>query len=214
MHIEVLDAHAPGRRAAEDFIRRHYAGAYGADVLNFLPRLLVLRNQQAPLAALGFRRARGESLYLEHYLDAAVESLVASKVGHAVPRHALVEVGSLAASLRGGARWLIAALTAYLKGAGYEWAVFTAVKPLRNSFERLGVELVSLAPADPSRLAQAERYRWGSYYEADPCVVAANVHQSFSALYGVDDDGVALAPMWRAVYAAGAVPERGAHERG
>ena len=47
-------------------------------------------------------------------------------------------MGNLATVSSGGARWLIIALTAYLQGAGYDWVVFTAVRSLRNSFEKPG----------------------------------------------------------------------------
>lgn len=207
MQVGLLDEHDAGRRAVEEFIHRNYASAYGADVRHFLPRLLVLHDAAELRAALGFRRARGNRLFLEKYLDISVEAALSLRAGRYVPRHGLVEVGNLVTAHAGGARWLIAALTAYLKGAGYDWAVFTAVKALRNAFARLGVELVTLAPADPGRLTPEERAHWGSYYATEPMVVAASVHQSYDALQGkllqADNDNRWLS-LWREAFAAGA----------
>lgn len=206
MQVGLLDEHAAGRHAVESFIRQHYARAYDADVRHFLPRLLVLHDDTELQAALGFRRARGNRLFLEQYLDVSIEAALSLHLGRYVPRHGLVEVGNLVTAHPGGARWLIAALTAYLKGAGYDWAVFTAVTALRNAFTRLGVELVPLAPADVMRLTPEERADWGSYYATEPMVMAASVHQSHDALQGKllqGDDGHRWLSLWREAFAAG-----------
>lgn len=206
MQVGLLDEHAAGRHSVESFIHQHYARAYDADVRHFLPRLLVLHDDTELQAALGFKRARGNRLFLEQYLDVSIEAALSLRLGRYVPRHGLVEVGNLVTAHAGGARWLITALTAYLKGAGYDWAVFTAVTALRNAFTRLGIELVPLAPADPMRLVPEERARWGSYYATEPMVMAASVHQSHDALQGKllqGDNGNRWLSLWREAFAAG-----------
>ena len=205
--IDIVDEGASGRAIAEAFIHEQYARAYGADVRHFLPRIMCLRSEPGALrGALGFRRARGEQLFLENYLDVPIDRALHLATGQAVDRFSLVEVGNLAVASAGGARWLIAALTSYLKAAGYDWAVFTAVTALRNAFERLGVRLTPLAPATLARLAESEHARWGRYYDTRPQVVAANVHQSFAALSrSLDSDGErrTLQAMWNHAFATG-----------
>lgn len=207
MRVGILDEAAHGRDAAERFIHDHYAAAYGADVRHFLPRLMVLRDDSESLvAALGFRRARTETLFLERYLGLPVDAALSLRLGRYSPRSGMIEVGNLVTGRAGGARWLIAALTAYLKAAGYEWAVFTAVRQLRNAFTRLGVELVPLGRADKSRLSAGEQARWGSYYDTDPLVMAASVQQSYTALLGyldLDSDRYRLKPLWQGALEAG-----------
>lgn len=207
VRIDILDEAGAGRAQAEQFIHDQYARAYGADVRHFLPRLMCLHTEAGELrAALGFRRARGEQLFLENYLDVAVERALHAGTGQAVDRFSLVEVGNLAVAGAGGARWLIAALTSYLKAAGYDWAVFTAVSALRNAFERLGVNLTVLAPATAARLAPSERAGWGRYYDTRPLVVAANVHQSFAAISCSLDSNAerrTLQAMWNHAFATG-----------
>lgn len=196
IHVGTDDA----RRLAERFIHHSFAAAYDADVRHFMPMLLSLRDPQAQLqGVLGFRPAAAGGLFLERYLDVGIELALSARLGRAADRDSIMEVGNLATTLPGGARWLIAALTAYLKGAGYRWAVFTAVPALGNSFARLGIELITLAAADKARLAPAEQALWGRYYDTGPIVVAANVQQSFDALgryLGDTQDAARMRPLW------------------
>lgn len=196
-----------GRTQAERFIHRCFAEAYGADVRHFMPMLLSLRDAGGELqGVLGFRPAVAGRLFLEQYLDVGIEAALAARLRRVVARDSIMEVGNLATTLPGGARWLIAALTAYLKGAGFRWAVFTAVPALGNSFARLGIELATLSPADKTRLAPAEQALWGRYYDTGPIVVAANVQQSFDALclyLGGAQEAARMRPLWDHALAAG-----------
>lgn len=204
--VGVLREDASDRAEIESFIRADFARVYGADVRHFMPHLMGLRGDDGTLlAALGFRAASAGRLFLEHYLDAPVEAVLAGS-GHRVPRAGIVEVGNLAVSRAGGARWLITALTAYLEGARYQWVAFTAVPSLINSFARMGVDLVRLAAAERTRLPSDEQRLWGSYYNAGPTVVAVGVAQAFDALTAWLDlprDRHRLAPLWGRAYAAG-----------
>ncbi len=206
--VDILAETAKGRAAVEAFIHNHYAQAYGAEVKHFLPRLMTLHRGNGQLsAALGYRDASAtDSLYLEHYLDLPVEAQLSLRLGRYCTRKNMAEVGNLVTAEAGGARWLVTALTAYLKSAGYDWAVFTAVRQLRNAFARLGIELITLAPADAARLPEAERAAWGRYYETQPMVVAASVHQSHAALLNQmqrTEDRFHLRPLWDEASLAG-----------
>jgi len=179
----LLGASDASRPEVETFIARTYSRHFGATLRSFLPNLLCLRDADRRVcAALGFRGALGVPLFLEHYLDTTVDCVLAGQLNRPCDRRGIVEVGNLAAAGAGGTRALITALTGYLKGAGHDWAVFTAVASLRNSFRRLGIELLTLGRASIDRLPAEEQVTWGSYYDTDPLVVAANVHQSYAAL--------------------------------
>lgn len=213
LRVEIVE-HGATRPGIEQFIRADFRRVYGADVHHFLPRLMGLRDEHGTLlAALGCRFARRERLFLEQYIDVPIQTLLATRSGAPVRRPGIVEVGNLAVSSPGGARWLIVALTAYLAGAGYEWAVFTAVPALANSFVRLGVALTPLATADIERLPPAERSSWGSYYDTCPTVMAASVAQSYAALTAYLDlprDRHRLAALWHGAGAAGNAASAGA----
>lgn len=206
VRIELVDLEHPTRAELERFVALHFARAYGADIRSYMPRLLGLRPHDGVLSGVLGCRFAHERFFLERYVDAPIEQVLAERLAKPVARAGLVEVGNLAVAAAGGARWLIAALTAYLAGAGRTWAVFTAVPALINAFARLGVALVPLAPAHSERLPAHERAAWGSYYDTHPKVMAASVAQSFDALTAymhARADRHGLGALWLHAFAAG-----------
>jgi hypothetical protein len=128
--------------------------------------------------------------------------VIAGRLGIAVARAGVVEVGNLAATHAGGARWLITALTAYLHARGAEWVVFTAVSSVRNAFLRLGLEPVALAPAPPHRLGAAAG-EWGRYYDGAPVVMAGQVAHGYRVLRSaivLEGSLRALLPVWEGAH--------------
>lgn len=177
LHLVTVDA---ARRAAvQDFIRDRFAAHYQADVRHFMPCLFGLEADDGSLhGAVGCRSAATQPLFLEHYLDEPIEDLIAARVGTTVDRTDVVEVGNLAARGAGMSRLLIVALTRLLATEGVRWVGFTGTPALINSFRRLGIALHGLAPADPRRLGVDRdqwRAEWGSYYDAGPQVMVAEV---------------------------------------
>lgn len=184
--VQVIPPGDPRRPECEQFIGDVYAEFYGAQIRHFLPTFMALRDQnEALLAVLGLQPASGGSLFLEQYLDAAVEAVLNARLaalGASVERSTLMEVGNLAARHPGGTRWLILALTAYLQGAGHDWVVFTAVPSLRNSFQRLGIRMLVLGPAREEQLPLTLRGQWGRYYDGRPQVIAVNVPHTYGLM--------------------------------
>jgi hypothetical protein len=177
LHLVAVDA--TRRAAVQDFIRDRFAAHYQADVRHFMPCLFGLEAADGSLhGAVGCRSAATQPLFLEHYLDAPIEDLIAARAGTTVERADVVEVGNLAARGAGMSRLLIVALTRLLATEGVRWVGFTGTPALINSFRRLGIVLHGLAPADPRRLGgDREQWRadWGTYYDAGPQVMVAEV---------------------------------------
>lgn len=176
-----------GRAELEGYIHDVFARGYGAEIKHFLPQLMSLRDGQGELlAALGMRCGNSGPLFLEHYLDEPVEQRLAAVAGvtglHTVRRDSIVEIGNLASSRSGAARWLFLALAAYLHGRGAQWAIFTVAPFLKNTFIKLGFNLHILAKADKRCLGDEAR-DWGSYYDAEPEVMAVDVAQAFYAVF-------------------------------
>lgn len=206
-----LDLYEPNslyRNQAEDFIHQVFSRAYGADLNQYLPQLMALRdNDNRIVAALGMRHASEDSLFLETYLDSPIETAVSELNGTYVAREQIMEVGNLASIHRGGLRQLIVALTSYLTGAEVEWVVFTAVPAVRKAFAALDLNLHPLAVADKSRLSEAEQLHWGKYYESGPVVVAGRVEEGYQRLRELIEleKVVNLSCfIWRYAYAVGA----------
>lgn len=182
LQLKLLAQSSPLRTQAEQFIHEVFAHAYGAHVQHFLPALLALQSEQDQLlAALGMRMAGDGPLFLENYFDGPIEERLAQVTGEAANRSHIIELGNLASVHRGGLRLLIIALTSFLKGAGAEWVVFTAVPVVLRAFAALNLTLYPLGPADKSRLGR-EQEQWGSYYDSNPMVVAGKVSEGFDCL--------------------------------
>lgn len=181
VEITLISQRDEQRQEIERFIQRLFRRAYGAMVNHFPPHLLSIRQDGRILAALGLRPAEDVPLFLETYLEKPIENRLAEKLSRPIDRSGIIEVGNLASAHGGGARALIITLTAYLKGADYEWAVFTATPSVRNNFAKLGIELIPLILADKSRLGESQ-YAWGSYYDQSPVVVACHISQGVTTV--------------------------------
>ena len=172
----------PERPDVEAFIRRGFEQAYGSRLEQLMPDLMVLRRHSEIAAACGLRPAALANLFVEVYLDAPIERILATTADPTIARAEITEVGNLVIAQPGYARRLIVHLAAHLYARGTRWVVFTAVPALRNSFRRLGIPLLSLGPAEAARLSPDERARWGTYYEHLPVVTAVNVADAFQAV--------------------------------
>lgn len=160
------------RPHTEAFIRARYTEAYGAEVPRFLPLLYALQGRDGQiLAAAGLGLASDGPLYLEQYLDAPIEAVLAQREGRPVARQGVAEIGHLCGLLAGTGRRLFPQIAADLLRRGQHHAVFTATRGLRSLFHRLGIDPAPLAPASPARLDPASAAAWGRYYAADPWVI-------------------------------------------
>ncbi len=166
----------PRRRQVEQFIAQRFLEVHAARISEFMPELIALFDEAGQiLAAVGFRSADSEALFLEHYLDTPVEQAIACHATRALPqREGIVEIGNLASIDRRASRKLFAILSGVLHARGYEWAVFTGCSSLHRMFKTLRIETVYLGRALQSRLP-VDQQTWGGYYEDNPRVVAGKV---------------------------------------
>lgn len=179
--LSICRENDPDRAEVESFIHDVYARRYGAQVRHFAPVLAYLRDATGIVAAAGYRQAHKSPLFLERYLDAPVETLLASGHGAVPARHTIVEVGHLAASRAGEGRRLILMLGVHLAQHDFQWVVSTLTHELRLLFLRIGVTPLTLGVADPAALGD-EAVHWGSYYEHSPLVLAGHLPQAMRRL--------------------------------
>lgn len=173
--FELLDRDDPRRAEAEAWISARYASSHAAQLQHFLPLLLSMRCCGHLSGVAGLGPATAEPLFLERYLPAPVEQVLAKHSGRRVLRDHIVEVGNLAADQRGASHLLFVLFSAVLQRAGYRWIVFTATRALRNNLDKLGFPLLTLGAADIACIPEAERAHWGRYYDTDPQVVAGSL---------------------------------------
>jgi hypothetical protein len=152
-----------------ELIQRRFQDIHGARLCPQYEQYRIHGRDGAARAALGFRRAGDEPLFLERYLDGPLEVLVSEAMGRAVPRHSIIEIGNLAAD---DAFAMIGLWgdTANDLGGTCEVVAATLTLPLRRMFTRMGVPFVVLGEARCERVGDPEQ--WGRYYEADPQVCA------------------------------------------
>lgn len=173
VHTAISTPDAEDRQELEGFVHNIFAQAYGADVKEFMPQLMSLRNDQGELLAVcGLRHAEGSSLFLERYLAQPVQELIAEKSGQSVSREDIVEIGNLAVAHPETTRSLLASISVYLHGTQTAWGVFTGITTLRNALSKLNMLLLPLGVASPSHLPEHEHAAWGRYYDEKPHVMA------------------------------------------
>jgi hypothetical protein len=180
--LRLLRPDHPDRAGLQRFIADSFARVYGARVTHFAEQLVGLDEASGGWsAAAGYTLAAKRSLFIEQYLNRPVEQSIAACLGVAIERSQIVEVGNFAARTPGAARQVITRMAALLHGFGRTWVVFTSTRSLLNSFVRLGIAPIVLAPADPMRLADGGE-SWGTYYATEPQVMTANIPLGFIRL--------------------------------
>lgn len=132
-----------------------------------------------PSATLGYREAAAGPLFLETYLDRPVEDCVSAVMGRDIPRHAIVEIGCLAAMPSRALVQLWCDTAKALQGS-HQFAVATLTRPLRKMLERAGLPLVPIAKAEAALVNNAES--WGGYYQLDPVICAGDIAAGATAL--------------------------------
>lgn len=171
----------------QKLIEQRYANVHGAAPAVGYPHFCAVDTDgdPGPSAALGFRLAAAERLFLEDYLDEPVEMAVNDAFGYFIPRNRIVEIGAHA-SVRSRATVALWARTARELSGLADVAVAVLTAPLRLMFARLGIDIHDLGDADPSRLPDGGQ-DWGRYYELKPRVCAGLIVPALPKLAGFDD---------------------------
>ena len=163
-----------------------YERAFGARGMAFPRRLIALLDTSGhPVCAAGVRTP-AEGFFSEVYLDSPIEHILGEEIGKPIARSRVFEVTTLASRVSDISPLFIRQLAVFGKIAGFDWSFFTATARLRKLLCQLGIPIVELAQADPSRLADADR--WGSYYTHAPIVCAVSKDWlSMTPVMGSDD---------------------------
>ena len=180
--FDVINHLHPSYGEASSLIRMVYCRKYAAFLPGIYKDLIVVFEAAKPVAAVGFNPAKNEPLFLECYLNLPIELAMQAQSIDA-KRKTIVEIGHMVSTIRQGSWTLIQITAEYMISKGYAWLVFTATEDLRGIFDYLGVQLNALAAAKKSSLSSVStKQAWGTYYESNPVVVAACVHQMLEAV--------------------------------
>lgn len=167
--VSITGLFEPERKRVEDFIKGIYKKSYNADITVNYPVLMSIRNaDNAILAAVGFRYAKDEPLFLENYTHQPIEKLLQCQ------RAEIVEIGNLASAGQGASTFLFVALASYLDNKNVRYAAVTGTDFLHNYFKRAGLKPEKICDAD-IKAVQHDNQSWGSYYDTQPRVLVGSV---------------------------------------
>lgn len=204
--IVLMDASHPDRARAETMVQEVFQRSYGAQLRSFYPFLLGIKGPDGEYRAIAGIRPGTQPLFAEHYLDGSAGELLG------VARKSIVEVGNLATRRNGEIRWIIAAVTAFLHGAGFTRVLLTITPLLRNSFKRMGLPLKHLADARQECLPPAQAEGWGAYYDCGPQVCYGRIAIGYHAFRKRVDAQSSLRLAWENALRLGEVQGRRVRE--
>ena len=169
-------------------IARKYAAAHGAAAAIEYPHFCSVGSTDgsSPVAALGYRLAGEQRLFLENYLDNPIEEDLELVFGRRFERSRIVEIGAHASDQSRATIALWAHTARHLDGLA-DVAVAVLTESLRAMFAKIGIPVAELGPADPSRLP-GEGRNWGTYYEHRPVICAGVIGSALPRLSRWDGD--------------------------
>jgi len=175
LQLGLVEAEREDRGDVQDFIAKAYHRVFDARLRSFYPSLISLHDSGRKLCgAAGARYAEGQALFLEQYLTLPVHCAIQQRTREPASRQGIVEIGNLSVLRPALTYPFMSMIGGWLQTYDIEWLVFALTHSLRRLFQRAGVELVDLGPAEPRRLAQTDN-DWGRYYEHEPRVTAVRL---------------------------------------
>ena len=174
--VSITGMFEPERQRVEDFIKAIYKQSYNADISVDYPILMSIRNADDDiLAAVGFRYADREALFLERYTATPIDTILDCS------RSEIVEIGNLASAGQGASVFLFAALASYLNNKNIRYAAITGTDFLHKYFKRAGLNPRKICDADIAAV-QEDGQSWGSYYDTQPRVLVGAVDMGVKRL--------------------------------
>src|SRR5512138_982844 len=102
--FELVEHVGADRASVEAFISQRFAESFGSRIEAFMPRLFSVRSRDGEIrGAFGLRSAHCK-LFLEQYLDAPIEQVIAARTGTPVGRRPIIEVGHFSGAFPGAVR--------------------------------------------------------------------------------------------------------------
>ena len=178
--IELYSPLDKQRLEVQDYIAKQYKNIYQAEIQEFLPFLMSFQCKNLVSAAVGFKSAGNNPLFVEQYLDAPVETAMSELVQQDIERKSIIEIGNLAATWKGTSQLVLAILPIILERAGYKWAVFTATSQVDKLLKKIQINMTTLCEADVNRVNNEDAI-WGTYYNQ------SSPHVVFGSLTGIEE---------------------------
>lgn len=183
-HLYILEINADSclRTETETFIKESYFKAYGAIITYFFDTLLVVVNEQGAIqAAIGFQNPTHKPLFLEQYLERPIEHYIFNHFQSNIDRQEIAEIGNFSSINKQAAKLLIPMLLSVLLSRNYKFVALTATQSLFEKFIHLQLEPITISSAHAEKLSSEQR-SWGSYYSTHPKVVIGDLKRAFETI--------------------------------
>ena len=176
LRTALVDLEHPARSRVERFISDRFLASHNSRISNLMSHHVVCRNDRGDiLAAVGFRVADGNTLFLESYLEQPIEQVIAAQDASQPTRPTIAEVGNLASINHRATLLVFRQLFAELDQRQIDWVVCTACDALQKSMARQGLVFDKVCTAHASCLG-AQAAHWGSYFAAQPNVLVGDLN--------------------------------------
>jgi hypothetical protein len=173
--VNITPLYAPERVRVESFIQKVYAESYNAKIIVNYPILMSVRDVAGNImAAVGFRPAMKEPLFLEQYIGSPIEESLSAVYSKKIQRDQIAEIGNLASAGGGASIFLFMAMASHLNNIGISHAVVTGTDYLHKKFIQLGLNPQKICDAAPEAVSR-NIDKWGSYYETNPRVLVGSI---------------------------------------
>jgi len=171
--FSVVGPDAPDRARLESRIRSGFGMHFGACIDGFMPRFALYQHASGATGVIGVRRASGDPLFLEQYLEMPIEQLISVAAGVNVNRPTIAEVGQFIVDDRDIVGAFFRDLVPFLTSEGFDWVCFTGTNRIRAILNRVGFRGMPVAAADAARVEDGDR--WGKYYDYEPVVIVGRL---------------------------------------
>jgi len=179
VNIQLAFPNSDTRSSVEEFIWDGFNKYYRANVQHYLPNLIYVEAMSKIRSAMGIRAASNGPLFIEKYINAAIESCFSDE---AIARDEIAEIGNLHGTNKLFTQQLFIVTALATAKAGFSKLVFCATPQVKTMMESLLMTTVNIGEADPKRLGN-EAEHWGNYYESSPKLIAIDIDQ---ALFLID----------------------------
>jgi hypothetical protein len=178
--LTTAQAGTPLYTAACALARQQYQRHFKCNLNEFYPQFFCFLEDDQLVACCGFRSAT-EPLFLEQYLDADIEAVLAIKLQAPIRRAVIVEIGCFAVEHRCHALPFMMQIAPAFDELGFEHATCTVTSAVRCCLRKLGISTTYLGPADVTRLADTCS-DWGNYYTQKPVVLAGAIKPAIAKM--------------------------------
>ncbi|MFN3235882.1 MAG: thermostable hemolysin [Pseudomonadales bacterium] len=178
--LTTAETGTPLYNAACELAKQQYQRHFQCDLNEFYPQFFCLTQDDELVACCGYRSAT-EPLFLEQYLDANIETVLASKQCGLIRRDKIVEIGCFAVNHKRHALPFMLQLAPAFAALGFEHATCTVTSAVRCCLRKLGVRATYLGHADVTRLTDNSS-DWGSYYTQKPAVLAGAISPAITRM--------------------------------